>query len=278
MGRRLRSFLFRADPRSRRRTPPCSGRCVPELQGDGDHLVRADVRPPARPRRGRRRRRLPVGRGADRPRHHRRHRHLQPPRRRAAARGARARARGTARTVLPTSLGSAFALDGPGEYEVKDVLLTGVRTYRDDAKGATRRTQDGLRRRARRPAHDPPRRRRAPADRGEARRHRLGRHRLRAGRRRAHRHEGRRARGPARPEDRRARCRSATDDADCVEALAKFFHEMGGEPTAAAEARRCRSRRCPHETDHRPPGVARQESEPPADSGSGRAPGRRARA
>jgi L-ascorbate metabolism protein UlaG (beta-lactamase superfamily) len=42
------------------------------------------------------------------------------------------------RTVLPASLEPAFALDGPGEYEVRDVLLTGVRTYRDDEKGATR--------------------------------------------------------------------------------------------------------------------------------------------
>jgi L-ascorbate metabolism protein UlaG (beta-lactamase superfamily) len=41
-------------------------------------------------------------------------------------------------TVLPTSLESAFALDGPGEYEIRDVLLTGVRTYRDDEKGARR--------------------------------------------------------------------------------------------------------------------------------------------
>ena len=32
-------------------------------------------------------------------------------------------------------------LDGPGEYEVHDVLLTGVRTYRDDAKGAERGRQ-----------------------------------------------------------------------------------------------------------------------------------------
>ena len=39
-------------------------------------------------------------------------------------------------TVLPSSLEDAFVLDGPGEYEVKDVLLTGVRTYRDDVKGA----------------------------------------------------------------------------------------------------------------------------------------------
>jgi L-ascorbate metabolism protein UlaG (beta-lactamase superfamily) len=38
-------------------------------------------------------------------------------------------------TLLPSSLEAAFVLDGPGEYEVKDVLLTGVRTYRDDARG-----------------------------------------------------------------------------------------------------------------------------------------------
>src|SRR3954452_2625404 len=41
-------------------------------------------------------------------------------------------------TMLPTSLEDSFVLDGPGEYEVKDVLLTGVRTYRDDAKGRER--------------------------------------------------------------------------------------------------------------------------------------------
>jgi L-ascorbate metabolism protein UlaG (beta-lactamase superfamily) len=39
------------------------------------------------------------------------------------------------KTLLPSSLETAFVLDGPGEYEVKDVLLTGVRTYRDDDKG-----------------------------------------------------------------------------------------------------------------------------------------------
>lgn len=39
-------------------------------------------------------------------------------------------------TLLPSSLDEAFVLDGPGEYEVKDVLVTGVRTYRDDQKGA----------------------------------------------------------------------------------------------------------------------------------------------
>lgn len=44
-------------------------------------------------------------------------------------------------TILPSSLEDAFVLDGPGEYEVRDVLLTGVRTYRDDAKGADRGKQ-----------------------------------------------------------------------------------------------------------------------------------------
>ena len=40
------------------------------------------------------------------------------------------------KTLLPSSLDDAFVLDGPGEYEVKEVLVTGVRTYRDDARGA----------------------------------------------------------------------------------------------------------------------------------------------
>ena len=44
-------------------------------------------------------------------------------------------------TILPSSLESAFCLDGPGEYEVKDVLVTGVRTYRDDQRGAGRGRQ-----------------------------------------------------------------------------------------------------------------------------------------
>jgi L-ascorbate metabolism protein UlaG (beta-lactamase superfamily) len=51
------------------------------------------------------------------------------------AKGTRSR---DGRTLIPTSLESALVLDGPGEYEVRDVLLTGVRTYRDDEKGATR--------------------------------------------------------------------------------------------------------------------------------------------
>jgi L-ascorbate metabolism protein UlaG (beta-lactamase superfamily) len=44
-------------------------------------------------------------------------------------------------TAIPNSLEAAFVLDGPGEYEVHDVLLTGVRTYRDDSKGADRGRQ-----------------------------------------------------------------------------------------------------------------------------------------
>jgi L-ascorbate metabolism protein UlaG (beta-lactamase superfamily) len=44
-------------------------------------------------------------------------------------------------TAMPTSLESAFVLDGPGEYEVHDVLLTGVRTYRDNDKGSQRGRQ-----------------------------------------------------------------------------------------------------------------------------------------
>jgi L-ascorbate metabolism protein UlaG (beta-lactamase superfamily) len=41
-------------------------------------------------------------------------------------------------TRLPTSLEDAFVLDGPGEYEVKHVLVNGVRTFRDDKRGAER--------------------------------------------------------------------------------------------------------------------------------------------
>jgi len=41
-------------------------------------------------------------------------------------------------THLPSSLEDAFVLDGPGEYEVKHVLLNGVRTFRDDKRGVER--------------------------------------------------------------------------------------------------------------------------------------------
>ena len=39
---------------------------------------------------------------------------------------------------VPTSLSSAFLLDGPGEYEVHEVLINGVRTFRDEQRGAQR--------------------------------------------------------------------------------------------------------------------------------------------
>lgn len=56
----------------------------------------------------------------------------------AKAKGKRSR---DGQTVLATSIEDAFCLDGPGEYEVKDVLVTGVRTYRDDQRGAARGRQ-----------------------------------------------------------------------------------------------------------------------------------------
>lgn len=39
---------------------------------------------------------------------------------------------------LPTSLEKAFVLDSPGEFEVHDVMTTGVRTFRDAEQGAQR--------------------------------------------------------------------------------------------------------------------------------------------
>ncbi|HLA17353.1 MAG TPA: MBL fold metallo-hydrolase, partial [Candidatus Limnocylindrales bacterium] len=54
------------------------------------------------------------------------------------AKGRRAR---DGKTFVPTSLDGAFDLVGPGEYEISHVLMTGVRTYRDDEKGARRGLQ-----------------------------------------------------------------------------------------------------------------------------------------
>lgn len=133
--------------------------------------------------------------------------------------------------ALPTSLESTFSVDGPGEYEVRNVLLTGVRTYRDDAKGEKRGAGtafvvelDGLH-----TIH--------LGDVG----HLLGQEDL----------------GDIGPVDiacvpiggSLSVAKTAelvaqldpklviampvcADDADCAEALAKFFHEMGGDPTA----------------------------------------------
>jgi L-ascorbate metabolism protein UlaG (beta-lactamase superfamily) len=52
-------------------------------------------------------------------------------------RRAKGKASRDGQTLLPTSLDDAFVLDGPGEYEVKEVLVTGVRTYRDDERGSS---------------------------------------------------------------------------------------------------------------------------------------------
>ena len=56
-------------------------------------------------------------------------------------RGASAKPNVTSRQLgvpLPTSLEKAFVLDSPGEYEVHDVMVTGVRTFRDGEQGAAR--------------------------------------------------------------------------------------------------------------------------------------------
>jgi L-ascorbate metabolism protein UlaG (beta-lactamase superfamily) len=58
-----------------------------------------------------------------------------------SGRGSKARADVTSRLLgvpLPTSLEKAFVLDSPGEYEVHDVMCTGVRTFRDNEQGAAR--------------------------------------------------------------------------------------------------------------------------------------------
>ena len=137
------------------------------------------------------------------PRDHRRHRHLQPPRRSPAPAGqGQARPVTGGRSCRPAWTARSCST-GPGEYEVKEVLVTGVRTYRDDARGAEVGQAGRLRRRGRWRPHHPPRRHRPPPVGGEARRHRLGRHRLRPARRLADAGPRRRAHRPARPEDRR---------------------------------------------------------------------------
>jgi L-ascorbate metabolism protein UlaG (beta-lactamase superfamily) len=52
--------------------------------------------------------------------------------------GAHPRTANDGATAIPASLEGAFTLDGPGEYEVRHVLITGVRTARDDKRGAER--------------------------------------------------------------------------------------------------------------------------------------------
>lgn len=64
--------------------------------------------------------------------------HADPDPGRVTGRGSRAAHVSGEGIVRPTSLESAFTLDAPGEYEVHEVLITGVRTFRDDAKGSLR--------------------------------------------------------------------------------------------------------------------------------------------
>ncbi len=56
-------------------------------------------------------------------------------------RGSKAKAGVVSRQLavpLPTSLESAYVLDSPGEYEIHDIMVTGVRTFRDAERGARR--------------------------------------------------------------------------------------------------------------------------------------------
>ncbi|CAN5438756.1 MBL fold metallo-hydrolase [soil metagenome] len=67
--------------------------------------------------------------------------HADPP---ALAPGGRAASRESGSTSrrlgvpVPASLETAFSLDGPGEYEVHGVMITGVRTFRDAVQGVER--------------------------------------------------------------------------------------------------------------------------------------------
>lgn len=56
-------------------------------------------------------------------------------------RGSKTSAEVTSRQLgvaVPTSLESAYVLDSPGEFEVHDVMVTGVRTFRDADRGQSR--------------------------------------------------------------------------------------------------------------------------------------------
>ena len=56
-------------------------------------------------------------------------------------RGSKAKAAVTSRQLgvpVPTSLENAFILESPGEYEVHNVMVVGVRTFRDAEQGAAR--------------------------------------------------------------------------------------------------------------------------------------------
>ncbi|MEA2677529.1 MAG: hypothetical protein QOJ81_1670, partial [Chloroflexota bacterium] len=50
----------------------------------------------------------------------------------------KAKSKSKADPRVPTSLEPAFLLDSPGEFEIHQVLISGVRTYRDEESGAQR--------------------------------------------------------------------------------------------------------------------------------------------
>ena len=81
---------------------------------------------------------------------------------------------------LSSVAGEPVVLRGPGEYEVHEVLVTGLGTFHDDEKGAARGPEHGLRDPSRRPGHLPPRRPRARPRRRRSRAARRRRHRARA--------------------------------------------------------------------------------------------------
>ena len=102
-------------------SPGCSDQPV-QNRAHGTHLVRTDLHPAARQGRRRRQRPLPVGRrarpAAGSPA-------TSSPSATPTTAARRSKATKLSRdggTVMPTSLEAAFVLDGPGEYEVHDVL------------------------------------------------------------------------------------------------------------------------------------------------------------
>ena len=166
----------------------------------------------------------PTGRG-----HHRRHRDVQPPRRPAAAgrpKGKRPATGGRCCRRASTTPSCSTARASTRSRRSWSPVSGPIGTMPRGAEAGKRRL---VRRRGRRRPHHPPRRDRPPPVGGEARRHRLGGHRLRAPRRRA---------GPTRAAALVAQLDPrivvpmpiCDDDADCAEALDRFFHEMGAEP------------------------------------------------
>ena len=134
-------------------------------------------------------------------------------------------------TLLPSSLDDAFVLDGPGRVRGQGGPPDRRPHLSRRRQGRRGRQAGRLRRRARRPPHHPPRRHRPPpvARRSSATSAPSTSPACRSAAR------------SARPAPRRSSPSSTRaswspmplceDEADCAEALAKFFHEMGAEPT-----------------------------------------------